>query len=235
MLDLTNVSVRYGSFTAIRDVTFSVKAGEIAVLLGANGAGKSTLFRTISGLHKPVQGEIRLDGERIDSLPPDRIVQRGIVQCAEGRKLFARMSVYENLLMGAYVHRKDKEGIRRSMEHVYELFPILHEKRNEPAGSLSGGQQQMLAIGRALMSRPAVLLLDEPSIGLAPLIVEQMFATIKQINEEGTTILLAEQNAHAALSIAHHGYVFENGTIVALGTADELLANDDVRKAYIGT
>ncbi|WJQ15678.1 ABC transporter ATP-binding protein [Geobacillus stearothermophilus] len=234
MLELTNVSVRYGSFTAIRDVTFFVKPGEIAVLLGANGAGKSTLFRTISGLHKPVQGEIRLNGERIDSLPPDRIVGRGVVQCAEGRKLFVRMSVYENLLMGAYVHRKDKEGIRRSLEHVYELFPILHEKRNEPAGSLSGGQQQMLAIGRALMSRPAVLLLDEPSIGLAPLIVEQMFATIKQINKEGTTILLAEQNAHAALSIAHHGYVFENGTIVASGTADELLANDDVRKAYIG-
>lgn len=234
MLELTNVSVRYGSFTAIRDVTFSVKRGEIAVLLGANGAGKSTLFRTISGLHKPAQGEIRLNGERIDSLPPDRIVGRGVVQCAEGRKLFPRMSVYENLLMGAYVHRKDKEGIRRSLEHVYELFPILHEKRNEPAGSLSGGQQQMLAIGRALMSRPAVLLLDEPSIGLAPLIVEQMFATIKQINQEGTTILLAEQNAHAALSIAHHGYVFENGTIVASGTAEELLANDDVRKAYIG-
>jgi len=235
LLELTNVSVRYGSFTAIRDVTFSVRRGEIAVLLGANGAGKSTLFRAISGLHKPTQGEIRLDGERIDPLPPDRIVQRGIVQCAEGRKLFARMSVYENLLMGAYVHRKDKEGIRRSMAHVYELFPILHEKRNEPAGSLSGGQQQMLAIGRALMSRPLVLLLDEPSIGLAPLIVEQMFATIRQINEEGTTILLAEQNAHAALSIAHCGYVFENGTIVASGTADELLANDDVRKAYIGT
>ncbi len=234
MLEVANVSVRYGSFAAIRDVTFSVKRGEIAVLLGANGAGKSTLFRTISGLHKPVQGEIRLNGERIDSLPPDRIVGRGVVQCAEGRKLFPRMSVYENLLMGAYVHRKDKDGIRRSLEHVYELFPILREKRNEPAGSLSGGQQQMLAIGRALMSRPAVLLLDEPSIGLAPLIVEQMFATIKQINKEGTTILLAEQNAHAALSIAHHGYVFENGTIVASGTADELLANDDVRKAYIG-
>ncbi|AKU25222.1 ABC transporter ATP-binding protein [Geobacillus stearothermophilus] len=234
MLEVANVSVRYGSFAAIRDVTFSVKRGEIAVLLGANGAGKSTLFRTISGLHKPVQGEIRLNGERIDSLPPDRIVGRGVVQCAEGRKLFPRMSVYENLLMGAYVHRKDKDGIRRSLEHVYELFPILREKRNEPAGSLSGGQQQMLAIGRALMSRPAVLLLDEPSIGLAPLIVEQMFATIKQINQEGTTILLAEQNAHAALSIAHHGYVFENGTIVASGTAEELLANDDVRKAYIG-
>ncbi|KZM55536.1 ABC transporter ATP-binding protein [Anoxybacillus geothermalis] len=234
MLEVANVSVRYGSFAAIRDVTFSVKRGEIAVLLGANGAGKSTLFRTISGLHKPVQGEIRLNGERIDSLPPDRIVGRGVVQCAEGRKLFPRMSVYENLLMGAYVHRKDKDGIRRSLEHVYELFPILREKRNEPAGSLSGGQQQMLAIGRALMSRPAVLLLDEPSVGLAPLIVEQMFATIKQINQEGTTILLAEQNAHAALSIAHHGYVFENGTIVASGTAEELLANDDVRKAYIG-
>ncbi|QNU25032.1 ABC transporter ATP-binding protein [Geobacillus zalihae] len=234
MLEVANVSVRYGSFTAIRDVTFSVKRGEIAVLLGANGAGKSTLFRTISGLHKPMRGEIRLDGERIDSLPPDRIVERGVVQCAEGRKLFPRMSVYENLLMGAYVHRKDKEGIRRSIEHVYELFPILRDKQNAPAGSLSGGQQQMLAIGRALMSRPAVLLLDEPSVGLAPLIVEQMFATIKQINEGGTTILLAEQNAHAALSIAHRGYVFENGTIVASGTAEELLANDDVRKAYIG-
>ncbi|WP_031409615.1 ABC transporter ATP-binding protein [Geobacillus vulcani] len=234
MLEVANVSVRYGSFTAIRDVTFSVKRGEIAVLLGANGAGKSTLFRAISGLHKPAQGEIRLDGERIDSLPPDRIVQRGVVQCAEGRKLFPGMSVYENLLMGAYVHRKDKQGIRRSMEHVYELFPILREKQNEPAGSLSGGQQQMLAIGRALMSRPVVLLLDEPSVGLAPLIVEQMFATIQQINAEGTTILLAEQNAHAALSIANRGYVFENGTIVASGTAEELLANDNVRKAYIG-
>lgn len=235
MLEIANVSVRYGSFTAIRDVTFSVRPGEIAVLLGANGAGKSTLFRTISGLHKPAQGEIRLDGERIDSLPPDRIVQRGVVQCAEGRKLFARMSVYENLRMGAYVHRKDKGAIRQSMEHVYELFPILREKQHAPAGSLSGGQQQMLAIGRALMSRPKVLLLDEPSIGLAPLIVEQMFATIRQINKEGTTILLAEQNAHAALSIAHRGYVFENGTIVTSGTAEELLANDDVRKAYIGT
>ncbi|NNU84577.1 ABC transporter ATP-binding protein [Geobacillus sp. BMUD] len=234
MLEVANVSVRYGSFTAIRDVTFSVKRGEIAVLLGANGAGKSTLFRAISGLHKPAQGEIRLDGERIDSLPPDRIVQRGVVQCAEGRKLFPGMSVYENLLMGAYVHRKDKQGIRRSMEHVYELFPILREKQNEPAGSLSGGQQQMLAIGRALMSRPVVLLLDEPSVGLAPLIVEQMFATIQQINAEGTTILLAEQNAHAALSIANRGYVFENGTIVASGTAEELLANTNVRKAYIG-
>ncbi|NUK31328.1 ABC transporter ATP-binding protein [Parageobacillus sp. VR-IP] len=235
MLELKDVSVQYGSFAAVNHVNITVEPGEIVVLLGSNGAGKSTVFRTISGLNKLSQGEIVFQGERIDHLPPDRIVQLGIVQCAEGRKLFPRMTVYENLLMGAYIYRKEKEKITQSLQHVYELFPILQEKRNDPAGSLSGGQQQMLAIGRALMSHPKLLLLDEPSIGLAPLIVEQMFQTIKQINQEGTTVLLAEQNAHAALSIAHKGYVFENGTIVVEGTAKQLFANDDVRKAYIGT
>jgi branched-chain amino acid transport system ATP-binding protein len=235
LLELRSVSVQYGSFTAVQNVNISVHEGEIVVLLGSNGAGKSTVFRTISGLSKPSQGEVRFEGNRIDPYSPDRIVQLGIVQCAEGRKLFSRMTVYENLLMGAYIHRKKKEKIKQLLNHVYELFPILKEKRNDPAGALSGGQQQMLAIGRALMSRPKLLLLDEPSIGLAPLIVEQMFRIIEQINKEGTTILLAEQNAHAALQIAHKGYVFENGTIVAEGTSQELFANDDVRKAYIGT
>ncbi|WP_223587782.1 ABC transporter ATP-binding protein [Neobacillus bataviensis] len=234
MLNLNNVSVKYGSFTAVHDINIEVNAGEIVVLLGANGAGKSTTFRTISGLSKPAVGEVLFEGEKINRKSADQIVQLGIGQCPEGRKLFPAMSVEENLNMGAYVHRKKKAQIKQSLEHVYELFPILKDKRHDAAGSLSGGQQQMVAIGRALMSKPKLMLLDEPSIGLAPLIVEQMFEVIQKINKEGTTILLAEQNANAALKIADKGYVFENGSIVLKGTSSELFANDEVRKAYIG-
>ncbi|MEH7546665.1 MULTISPECIES: ABC transporter ATP-binding protein [Bacillaceae] len=234
MLSLKHITVKYGSFTAVHDVNIEVKAGEIVVLLGANGAGKSTVFRTISGLNKPSAGEIVFDSRKINRHSADQIVQLGIGQCPEGRKLFSAMSVQENLKMGAFVHRRKKEELKQSLEHVYELFPILKEKRNDAAGLLSGGQQQMLAIGRTLMSKPKLMLLDEPSVGLAPLIVEQMFEVIQRINQEGTTILLAEQNANAALKIADKGYVFESGTIVLNGTSEELFANDEVRKAYIG-
>lgn len=234
VLKLQDVSVKYGSFTAVHDINFEVKKGEIVVLLGSNGAGKSTTFRTISGLSKPSVGEVLFEGTSINKRSADQIVQLGIGQCAEGRKLFPSMTVQENLRLGAFVHRRRKDEIKKSLDHVYELFPILHEKRNDAAGSLSGGQQQMVAIGRALMSKPKLMLLDEPSVGLAPLIVEQMFDVIQQINREGTTILLAEQNANAALKIADKGYVFENGSIVLQGTSAELFANDEVRKAYIG-
>lgn len=234
MLNLKNVSVKYGSFTAIHDVNIEVTEGEIVVLLGSNGAGKSTAFRTISGLSKPAAGEVIFQEKKLNKRSADQIVQLGIGQCPEGRMLFPAMSVEENLRMGAYIHRRHKAAIKQALEHVYELFPILKEKRNDAAGSLSGGQQQMLAIGRTLMSKPKLMLLDEPSVGLAPLIVEQMFEVIQKINKEGTTILLAEQNANAALKIADKGYVFENGSIVLQGTSQELFANDEVRKAYIG-
>ncbi|NYE06716.1 branched-chain amino acid transport system ATP-binding protein [Bacillus niacini] len=234
MLSLKNISVKYGSFAAVHGLNIEVKEGEIVVLLGSNGAGKSTTFRAISGLNKPAEGEILFEGKSLNKVSADKIVQLGIGQCPEGRKLFPAMSVQENLRMGAFVHRRKKDEIKKSLQHVYQLFPILHDKKDDAAGSLSGGQQQMLAIGRALMSKPKLMLLDEPSVGLAPLIVEQMFEVIQQINREGTTILLAEQNANAALKIADKGYVFESGSIVLQGTSQELFANDEVRKAYIG-
>lgn len=234
MLKLNNVTVKYGNYAAIHKIDISVETGEIVVLLGANGAGKTTTFRAISGLNRLTSGEIVFENASIGGKLPSKIVELGIVQCAEDRKLFPFMSVEENLLMGGFVHRKQKQELKRRIKDIYELFPVLHEKRNHSAGSLSGGQQQMLAIGRALMSKPKLILLDEPSIGLAPLIVEQMFESIKEINREGTTILLAEQNANAALSIASRGYVFENGKIVVEGSAEELFANEGVRKAYIG-
>lgn len=234
MLKLQDVSVKFGSFTAIHNVNIEVSAGQIAVLLGANGAGKSTAFSTISGLNKPSSGRIFYEGNPINKRSPDKIVESGIVQCAEGRKLFPMMTVNENLKMGAYVHRRHRKMIKDSLEHVFELFPILKEKQHDMAGSLSGGQQQMLAIGRALMAKPKLMMLDEPSVGLAPLIVEQMFEVIQKINREGTTILLAEQNANAALKIADKGYVFENGSVVLEGTSEKLFANDRIRKAYIG-
>ncbi len=234
MLELKNVSLKYGYYTAVREVNIQVNLGEIVVLLGANGAGKSTVFRGISGLLKPEVGEIIFDGKKMNGLSPDKMVKAGIVQCAEDRKLFTYMSVQQNLVMGAYVHRNNKQKWKQSLEKVYEMFPMLFEKKHDAAGSLSGGQQQMLAIGRALMSEPKLMLLDEPSIGLAPMIVDQMFETIKAINNDGTTILLAEQNANAALKIANKGYVFENGNVVVEGTSEELFANEKVRKAYIG-
>lgn len=234
MLKLDNVTVKYGKYAAIRDVSLTVEKGEIVVLLGANGAGKTTTFRTISGLNQLAGGKIIFEDLEIHRKSPNKIVEIGIVHCAEDRKLFPQMSVQENLNLGGYVHRKNKQQIKNSMKEVYDLFPILYEKRDDPAGSLSGGQQQMLAIGRALMAKPKLMLLDEPSIGLAPLIVEQMFESIQQINKEGTTILLAEQNANAALSIANRGYVYENGKIVVQGSSQELFENEEVRKAYIG-
>ncbi len=234
MLTIRQLEVKYGAYRALNGIDLEVRPGELVVLLGANGAGKSTIFRAISGLQKPSAGEIRFADQVISRLPADRIVRMGIVQCPEGRKLFPMMSVYKNLLLGAYVHRKNKQMIKDKLEYIYELFPILKERAGQAAGSLSGGQQQMLAIGRALMSNPKLLLLDEPSLGLAPLIVQQMFEVIQKINRDGTMILLAEQNAHAALKIADRGYVIENGSIVMQGSAAELLHDDQVRQAYLG-
>ncbi|MGP4843048.1 ABC transporter ATP-binding protein [Marinobacter sp. 1Y8] len=234
MLQLKNVDVCYGSFKALNEISMTVNSGELVVLLGANGAGKSSLFNTLSGLNKPTAGEIEFEGKQLNGLRPSAIVDAGIVQCAEGRKLFPQMSVQQNLMLGAYVHRRDKQGNRRRYKEILEMFPILEEKAEQPAGSLSGGQQQMVAIGRAMMSRPRLLMLDEPSLGLAPLIVRQMFQTIQQINSLGTTVLLAEQNAFAALKIASRAYVMENGQLVLEGDREAMLGNEKVREAYIG-
>ncbi|MGM0768102.1 MAG: ABC transporter ATP-binding protein [Pseudomonadota bacterium] len=234
MLQLDHVDVCYGSFKALTDISMTVDTGELVVLLGANGAGKTSLFNAISGLVKPTAGDIRFEDRHLNGMKASAIVSSGVVQCAEGRKLFPQMSVMQNLMMGAYVHRRDRQGNRRRLNEVLELFPILADKASEPAGSLSGGQQQMVAIGRALMSRPRLLMLDEPSLGLAPLVVRQMFETIKHINSLGTTVLLAEQNAFAALKIAHRAYVMENGRLVMEGDRDTMLGNEEVRKAYIG-
>ncbi|ARB45348.1 ABC transporter ATP-binding protein [Alloalcanivorax xenomutans] len=234
MLKLENVDAKYDSFKALDNVSMTVGQGELVVLLGANGAGKTTLFNTISGLLKPSAGSITLNGEDVTGRRPSALVQAGVVQCPEGRKLFPEMSVMKNLVLGAYVHRRDKAGIKKTLDHVLEMFPILEEKKNQAAGSLSGGQQQMVAIGRALMGRPKLLMLDEPSLGLAPLVVKQMFETIQTINRAGTTVLLAEQNAFAALKIATRAYVIENGRLVMEGDRDAMLGNEAVRKAYIG-
>jgi len=234
MLQLDRVDVCYGSFKALTEVSMTVGVGELVVLLGANGAGKTTLFNTISGLLKPTAGSITLEGKRIDGLKPSALVAAGVVHCPEGRKLFPQMSVAQNLALGAYLHRRDSAGNKRNLQEVLDLFPILHDKRNQPAGSLSGGQQQMVAIGRALMSRPRLLMLDEPSLGLAPLVVNQMFEVISRINKSGTSVLLAEQNAFAALKIAHRAYVIEGGSQVMEGDQQAMLGNEAVRKAYIG-
>jgi len=233
MLEVNNLEVRYGAIRALRDVSLHVYAGEVVTLIGANGAGKSTLLRTISGLVRPSNGSIRFEGRDITRTPPDRIVQMGIGHAPEGRGVFANLTVRENLLLGAYT-RRDADGIRRDMDRVTSLFPRLAERMNQLAGTLSGGEQQMLAIGRALMGRPRLLMLDEPSLGLAPLLVQEIFRTLKEINEAGTTILLVEQNAHMALHIANRGYVLQTGEVVLQDTAQALLQNELVREAYLG-
>ena len=234
MLALENVALNYGSFRALNGVSLSAKEGELVVLLGANGAGKSSIFLATSGLQRTGGGRIRFRQQELVGMKPSQIVASGVVQCPEGRKLFPGMSVLKNLMLGAYVHRRDGAGNRRALDEVFELFPILEQRKDVAAGSLSGGQQQMVAIGRALMGRPKALLLDEPSLGLAPLIVKQVFEVIEKINRAGTTVLLAEQNAFAALKIAHRAYVIEGGRIVLEGDRDSLLNNDAVRRAYIG-
>ena len=234
MLKFDNVSLKYGSFLALDKVSLHAQKGELVVLLGANGAGKSSLFLTASGIHPAAGGSIMWDGQELVGSKPSTIVQSGVVQCPEGRKLFPQMTVQKNLELGAYVHRNDSGPSKQILEEVYTLFPILREKKDDTAGSLSGGQQQMVAIGRAMMGRPKALLLDEPSLGLAPLVIKQMFEIIQRINQAGTTVLLAEQNAFAALKIAHRAYVMENGRIVREGKPEALLADDSIRKAYIG-
>lgn len=233
MLILDNVHTYYGHIHALKGVSLAVEEGEIVTLIGSNGAGKTTTLNTISGLLKPREGKVTLRGQRIDHLPPHEVTRLGVSQSPEGRKIFGRMTVRENLEMGAF-HRNDRAAIREDMDRVLDLFPRLRERINQPGGTLSGGEQQMLAIGRALMSRPRILLLDEPSMGLAPILVEQIFDIIQDINRQGTTILLVEQNAQVALSIANRGYVLETGRIVLAGDARELLDSPQVREAYLG-
>lgn len=233
MLKVTGLNVYYGGIHAITDESLEIKEGEIVTLIGANGAGKTTTLKAISGLLPCKSGNIEFEGKSILGLKPYKLVSRGIGHVPEGRKIFADLTVMENLEMGAYT-RKDRNGIKDDLEGIFEKFPILKERRYQMAGTLSGGEQQMLAIGRALMSRPKLLLLDEPSMGLAPIIVKKIFNTIKEINRNGTTILLVEQNANMALSIADRAYVIETGKIVKSGTATEIMSNDEVKKSYLG-
>ena len=234
MLELKNIKTFYGNIQALKDVSVQISEGEIITLIGANGAGKSTTLMSISGIVPPRSGEILFMGQPIQDLPPNDIVSLGISQLPEGRRIFPFLTVAENLDMGAFL-RNDKDEIKRDIEYIYELFPILAERRNQAGGTLSGGEQQMLAISRALMAKPRLLLMDEPSLGLAPLIVKQIFEIIQKINAESkTTIFLVEQNANMALKVAHRGYVMETGRVSMTDTAANLLANDEVRKAYLG-
>jgi branched-chain amino acid transport system ATP-binding protein len=234
MLELKNIKTFYGNIQALKDVSIQISEGEIITLIGANGAGKSTTLMSISGIVPPRSGEVLFMGKPIQDLPPNDIVSLGISQVPEGRRIFPFLSVAENLDMGAFL-RSDKDEIKRDIDYIYELFPILAERRNQAGGTLSGGEQQMLAISRALMAKPRLLLMDEPSLGLAPLIVKQIFEIIKKINAESkTTIFLVEQNANMALKVAHRGYVMETGRVSMADTAANLLANDEVRKAYLG-
>ncbi|MBX2999338.1 MAG: ABC transporter ATP-binding protein [Caldilineaceae bacterium] len=233
MLTLENIHTYYGRIHALKGISLTVDKGEIVTLIGSNGAGKTTTLNTISGILKPRSGAIRLEDNQIDHLPAHKVTQMGLSQSPEGRKIFARLSVKENLEMGAF-NRTDASGVKADYERVLDLFPRLRERLKQPGGTLSGGEQQMLAMGRALMSRPRILLLDEPSMGLAPILVEQIFEIIQEINQQGTTILLVEQNAQAALQIAHRGYVMETGQIRLTGNAKTLLTDPQVVEAYLG-
>lgn len=232
LLSVQDLSVSYGAIRAVRSISFEIKAGEIVTLVGANGAGKSTVLNTLSGLIKPDAGSIVFSGENIVGMKPHKIVEAGLALCPEGRRVFSRMSVAENLEMGGYTHSDEENAETREL--VYEHFPRLRERRRQMAGTLSGGEQQMLAMGRALMSRPKLLMLDEPSMGLAPLLIEEIFSIIKTLGAAGTTILLVEQNANMALQVANRAYVLEIGKVVKIGTGEALLHDDDVRKAYLG-
>jgi branched-chain amino acid transport system ATP-binding protein len=233
LLEVQDIHSYYGNVQALRGVSLTVEEGEIVTLIGSNGAGKTTTLRSIHGMLHPREGRILFEGEEIQSLPAHDMIGRGIAQSPEGRKIFSRMTVLENLEMGAY-HRNDNAAIRQDMDRVFELFPRLKERVKQEAGTMSGGEQQMLAIGRALMSRPKLVLLDEPSMGLAPVLVERIFRVIREINEQGTTILLVEQNANVALEIASRGYVLETGTVVNAAPAEKLRQDPKVREAYLG-
>lgn len=232
LLEVKNIKVYYGNINAIKDISFEVNEGEIVTLIGANGAGKSSILNTVAGLIKPKSGEIIFDGQGIIGIPAHKIVSKGMALCPEGRRIFQQLSVKENLEMGSYTRPANE--VSESIEKVYELFPRLKERYKQIAGTLSGGEQQMLAMGRALMSKPRLMMLDEPSMGLAPILVEQIFDIIKNLHKSGTTILLVEQNAQMALSIADRGYVMETGRIVTSGTGKGLLQDDAVKKAYLG-
>ncbi|MGW5051866.1 ABC transporter ATP-binding protein [Actinokineospora sp. NPDC004072] len=233
LLEVQNLSVAYGAIEAVRDVSFSVGEGQIVSLIGSNGAGKTTTLRTISGLLRPKSGKILFDGAAIDSWQAHTILEKGIAHCPEGRRLFGRMTVEENLQLGAYV-RRDPAGVEKDMQRVYELFPVLGQRRTQKAGLFSGGEQQMLAIGRAMMSRPRLLMLDEPSMGLSPIMTQKIFDTISDLKAQGTTILLVEQNALAALALSDRGYVVDLGRTTLEGPGHELLADQRVRAAYLG-
>jgi len=233
LLDLDNIKTYYGNIRALKGISIEVDENEVVCLIGGNGAGKSTTLMTISGVLTPVEGDVLFQGQSIVGLRADSIVQMGICQVPEGRMIFPLLTVKENLDLGAYL-RNDKEGIKEALDRVFELFPAMSERRKQYGGTLSGGEQQMLAIARALMGRPKLLLLDEPSLGLAPIFVDSIFETIQQINEQGTTILLVEQNAQLALQCSNRGYVLETGKIALAGTSEDLLTNEQVRKAYLG-
>ncbi len=233
LLEVSTIDAFYGRVQALRGASLQVEAGEVVALIGSNGAGKTTMLRTISGLMHPGRGTVKFDGRDITHTEPQKIVDIGICQSPEGRRLFARMTVLDNLRMGAYTRSNNVE-IKADMERVFELFPRLKERLHQIAGTLSGGEQQMCAMGRALMARPKLLMLDEPSLGLAPILVETIFSIVREINSRGTPVLLVEQNAHKALEVAHRGYVLETGSIVKTGTGKELLESEDVQRAYLG-